>query len=491
MNRFFVTGSVVCCLGLVVVAAPALSFSEYRPEPVNFSMAASADALQGVPGRRGDGVVSEPLRAPKRFNLVGLSWDGASREPALAVRTRTDGGDWTRWTPLAGEPVDGPDPGDEGGRGTGVSSPAWVGDAEWVQYRSSEALPGLRLRFVNVQGTATAGDRARTALRGAVNGAMVAMAGVARTAVASAGGPQPAIVPREDWGAASCPPRSKADYGEVRAALVHHTVSPNDYSRAEAPDVVLAICRYHRNSNGWNDIGYNFLVDRFGTIYEGRAGGIDQPVIGAQAQGFNSQSTGIANLGTFSSVKQTQPALNAMAALIRWKLPLEGAPTAGSTTLTSAGNDKYPAGRRVRLQRVSGHRDTGSTACPGAALYAQLPELRGAGGRPPARRHRHPAARAGDGPQGHRALRPAHAGDGSPDGGWRRAVHAASGGHPGAGRQALEAGHLGHSHRQRRLLRLLPREAHPPAARALRRVTSAAAGHLPSLQGEGSSRWSP
>ena len=207
---------------------------------------------------------------------------------------------------------------------------------------------------------------------------------------------------------------------------MHHTVSPNDYSRAEAPDVVLAICRYHRNSNGWNDIGYNFLVDRFGTIYEGRAGGIDQPVIGAQAQGFNAQSTGIANLGTFTSVEQTQPALNAMAALIRWKLPLEGAPTAGSTTLTSAGNrQRTRRGRRVRLQRVSGHRDTGSTACPGAALYAQLPELRGlVGDLQPAgtgtRLRARVTARKGTVRFGRPTPR-----DGSPDGGRRRAVHAA------------------------------------------------------------------
>ena len=252
---------------------------------------------------------------------------------------------------------------------------------------------------MNVQGTATAADRARTAVRQErERRAWLSLAG----AGADRGGPRRRARSRRSSRARTgarrqCPPRSAPDYGEVRAAFVHHTVNANDYTREEAPDVVLAICRYHRNSNGWNDIGYNFLVDRFGTIYEGRAGGIDQPVVGAQAQGYNAQSTGIANLGTFTSAEQTPEALHAMAALIRWKLPLHGAPTAGTTTLTSAGGstNRFPAGRAVRLQRVIGHRDTGATACPGDALYAQLPELRRLVGDVRPGRHRHRACGRG------------------------------------------------------------------------------------------------
>ena len=159
---------------------------------------------------------------------------------------------------------------------------------------------------------------------------------------------------------------------------MHHTVSLNDYTPEEAPQIVLAICRYHRNSNGWNDIGYNALVDKYGTIYEGRAGGLDQAVIGAHAQGFNSQTAGIANIGDYTSVGASQESLAATANYIRWKLGVHGQPLSGPVTLTSAGGSasRYPAGSRATLERVSGHRDTGKTSCPGDALYDQLDDIR-------------------------------------------------------------------------------------------------------------------
>ena len=83
----------------------------------------------------------------------------------------------------------------------------------------------------------------------------------------------------------------------MQLAFVHHTVNANDYAPEESAAIVLGIASYHRDHNGWNDLGYNFIVDQYGQIFEGRAGGIDQAIVGAQAQGFNSVSTGVACLG--------------------------------------------------------------------------------------------------------------------------------------------------------------------------------------------------
>ena len=189
---------------------------------------------------------------------------------------------------------------------------------------------------------------------------------------------QPAIISRTEWGGDSVPPRSAPQYGGVQAAFVHHTVSTNDYGPEDSAGIVLGIARYHRDSNGWNDIGYNFLVDQYGQVFEGRAGGVDQAVIGAQAQGYNSVSTGIATIGTFTSVPFAEAGMEALARLIGWKLSLHGVPTQGQVVVTSAGgaSNRYPAGTPVTLERIPGHRDGDSTSCPGDVLYTQLPDLR-------------------------------------------------------------------------------------------------------------------
>jgi hypothetical protein len=342
---------ILAVTGLLVTAGPALAHPR-TPSATDFELAPPAAAVHASAA----GVASRPLRAPRRFSLVGLRWSG-SAEPAISLRVRRAGRPWTRWLKLPGAPDGRPNPRSAEARSArNTSAPVWVGNADWVQYRLSRRVPGLRLHFVRVREN---GWRPR-ALRAQVG--------------------QPAIQPRSAWDPTgkSCPPRTAPQYGDVQVAFIHHTVSLNDYTAADVPSIILGICRFHRNSNGWNDIGYNFLVDRFGTLWEGRAGGMDQPVVGAQAQGFNSQSTGIANIGTFDDVPETDAALNSMAALIRWKLPLTGAPTAGSMQLVSAGgsDNRFPAGTRVTLDRVSGHRDVDATDCPGGMLYDQLPALR-------------------------------------------------------------------------------------------------------------------
>ena len=129
---------------------------------------------------------------------------------------------------------------------------------------------------------------------------------------------------------------------------------------------------FHVQGNGWNDIGYNFLVDRFGTIYEGRFGGVDRNVVGAHAQGFNTGSVGIALLGTYEDTPPSAAAQDAIARLIAWRLDLAHVDPTAFLTFISGGSDRYASGIPVLLSGVSGHRDTGFTACPGDVLYGRL-----------------------------------------------------------------------------------------------------------------------
>jgi hypothetical protein len=324
---------------------------------------------------------SRVLATPKRFNLVGLRWKGA-RAADLRVRVRLGAKRWSRWVTVPVDPDHQPDLGSgERSAAWTTSDPVWAGEADQVQYALTAARPvrDVRLHFVNSTGTATRLDRLRSGLRRAVSTAVSAISSPFGADANAQGSSQPEIVSREQWGASACPPRATPAYGEVKLAFVHHTVTANDYTPEQSAAMVLGICRYHRNSNGWNDIGYQFVVDKYGKIFEGRAGGIDRAVVGAQAQGYNSQSTGISNLGTFSTTGQTEAGLAALAHLLSWKLAIHGVAPQSKVTVSSGGGstNRHPAGTQVTFDAISGHRDGNATACPGDALYAQLPRLRG------------------------------------------------------------------------------------------------------------------
>ncbi len=195
-----------------------------------------------------------------------------------------------------------------------------------------------------------------------------------------AGAGQPPIVARRAWAHDSAHPKVAPGYGAVKLAFVHHTENPDGYSAAAVPGMLRSIYEFHRHVHGWNDIGYNFVIDRFGRIFEARAGGIDEPVIGAHAGGYNAYSTGIAILGSYGSRHISTHAKMALEHLLAWKLSLHGAPLEGRVTVrvtrAGASYSRYPANAPVSLPRVAGHRDADSTDCPGDALYGELQALR-------------------------------------------------------------------------------------------------------------------
>lgn len=192
-------------------------------------------------------------------------------------------------------------------------------------------------------------------------------------------GPRPGIVTRGGWGAdESLREKGFVYTDKVDAAFVHHSATGNNYTCAQAPSVIRGIYRYHTESMGWRDIGYNFLVDKCGTIYEGRAGGVANPVMGAHTLGFNSNTAGVAVLGTFDSTNPPAVAVTGVAQLTAWKLGLHGMDPGAKTYLTSGGGNLYEKGTKVRLNVISGHRDGFNTLCPGGKLYEKLGTVRSA-----------------------------------------------------------------------------------------------------------------
>src|SRR4051794_8238835 len=364
--------SLALITALAWVAGPALSLRPYISGAVDFEHAipaakrmsgkAVASARSAHPREVAPRWISAPVEAPHRFDLVGV----AREMRTVEIRARDGGGRWSDWV----EQEDG--------------TPIYVGGADQAQVRAS-FRPRGRLHFVNVSGTSGGfADRLVDSARHAINTAFIS---VASTPVAQALrlAPKPTVVSRAAWGAdlasGGCPPRGPAEYGTVQAAVIHHTVNANDYTPAEAPSIVLGICRFHVYGNGWNDIGYNALVDRYGTLYEGRAGGLKRPVVGAQAQGFNAQTTSIASIGDHTSEAPTPQAQGSIIRFLGWKMAVNRAyPVTGTVTLTSAGGSesRYPAGTVVTVPRVLGHTTLGLTACPGGAMIPLIPQLQAA-----------------------------------------------------------------------------------------------------------------
>jgi flagellar hook assembly protein FlgD len=269
---------------------------------------------------------------PVRFDMLAFHWAGSGTVRYRAHRLH---GGWTTWVAADHDRAD----------------IDWTGAADAFQVRPAGDVRRLRAYPV------------RSGVR----------RGSPRT-LSQAG--SPAIVSRKAWFANEEIVRAAPRYAPaLKLAIVHHTAGSNDYTRAQAAAIVRGIELYHVEANGWNDIGYNFLVDRFGTIYEGRGGGIERNVIGAHALGFNSGTVGVALIGNFEHAVPPKAMRDALVRLLAWRLDVAHVDPASTVVYTSSGNWKFRAGRLVTLRAISGHRDTGPTECPGSGAYALLPSL--------------------------------------------------------------------------------------------------------------------
>jgi uncharacterized protein with LGFP repeats len=305
-------------------------------------------------------------------HMVGVTFPAGTSTDAVAVRTRRAGAAWSEWHDLPLHDSE-PDPDTaEGRRGVIGSDPLWVGSlgsAATVQVRLPRAdAATAQLQLIDAGESSALTSAARTTLSAPASEVDL-KSGVAR----------PTIRSRADWGADESLRKGYPGYSDtIKAAVVHHTADGGSYSLGEVPAVIRGMYRYHTVSLGWSDLGYNFVVDRFGGIWEGRAGGIDRPVVGAHAGGFNTDTFGVSMMGDFTSVAPPEATLDAVAAVIAWKLSLYDLPAIGSTQLTSAGGGtaKFAPGTTVTLRIVNAHRDVGYTACPGNVGFTKMDSIR-------------------------------------------------------------------------------------------------------------------
>ncbi|MFJ7159537.1 N-acetylmuramoyl-L-alanine amidase [Streptomyces sp. NPDC101118] len=373
------------------------------------------------------------------FSMLAVSWADPSRTVDGVIKVRAHSrktGEWGRWLTLGSEGEAASDGAARPGL-RGVSEPAWTGPSDGVEVRveghGSAALPkGLRVDLVDPgssravraepaayavgsteeetatptapapepsesatapeptpAGTPTADGPAPSASTTSPEPSATTSEPAPATPSPSVSTtpppaapvstvPRPPIVTRAEWGADETMNDEAPTYGtEVKVAFVHHTAQNNDYSCADSAAIMRGLHTLHVKTNGWKDLGYNFIVDKCGTVFEGRKGGVDLPVVGAQTYGFNTDTTGIAVIGSYTDVDAPAAAKTAVARVAAWKLGQYKYDPAGSTTVKAViNNGKYTAGTDVTFQRISGHRDGFATECPGTTLYGQLPALR-------------------------------------------------------------------------------------------------------------------
>ncbi|RPI28098.1 MAG: hypothetical protein EHM52_05320, partial [Actinomycetota bacterium] len=312
-------------VGTWVKSPPKVTTRTVTVEPrLQVGLAGPAEASPAARLRSAREAGTVTLDVGDDFTMLGLTCDVPATDAEVEVRLRTslDGESWSAWYAAPLEVA-----ADGDGEARAFTDALWTGEGRLVEVCAAGvgddaplALTGVELMTLDTEGDSGVVAKAAATLRQVV----ATISGVGLAAPAAAAVETPDWVTRAGWGADESLRRDDPVYATVKMAFVHHTAGGNTYTAAQAPGIVRGIYTYHVLGLGWNDIGYNFLVDRYGTVYVGRYGGPARGVVGAHAYGFNTGSTGVSVMGTFTDEVPPAPATDALGHLLAWKLEVHG-----------------------------------------------------------------------------------------------------------------------------------------------------------------------
>lgn len=324
-------------------------------------------------------VVATRATITDEFGLVGITADEPiDSEARVLVRVREEG-EWSSWQPLLVSDH-GPDPSSEESKEALFGTdPLLTNEADGIQVRidtpGGEVPDGLQVILVDNpvvdEDAALATPQTRDLP-------------ISTVAAGAWSAPRPTIITRAEWGADERLRRAAPKTsGTIKAGFIHHTASTTNYSPEAAAQQVRNLYTWFTQGRKYSDIAYNFLVDRYGRIYEGRGGGVDIPIVGAHTAGFNNDTFAISALGNYHTTRPNPDELaavtQAMSSLMAWKLAMHHRDPNATTTLISdsgSGTSRYKPGQAATALVVGGHGDIGSTSCPGKFLAPQIPTIR-------------------------------------------------------------------------------------------------------------------
>ncbi|BBX75516.1 LGFP repeat-containing protein [Mycobacterium shinjukuense] len=344
----------------------------------------------------GGGITVRELTQDTPFSLVALTGDLAGT--STRVRAQRPDGSWGPWYQAeyqASAPDAGTAAAAEGGEpamGPRSTDPVFVGTTTTVQLAVTRPIDAPVTQ--PPPGGTTEGSRGGLGYRPAtkerpfgqnISAILIspprAPAGTQWTPPTGVTmpGQAPPIIGRAEWGADESLRCGSPQYDrKVRAAVLHHTAGSNDYSPLESAGIVKAIYTYHSKTLGWCDIAYNALVDKYGQVFEGSAGGLTKAVEGFHTGGFNRDTWGVAMIGNFDDTPPTPVQLRTVGRLLGWRLGLDDVDPKSTVDLESEGGSytTFSGGAIAKLPAIFTHRDVGKTDCPGNAGYALMDEIR-------------------------------------------------------------------------------------------------------------------